>query len=282
MSTILVPSYVDHELGRRINITLLPVESFLKKYPEDMQVARIGSGGCGKVYRSGVYAVKFSVPDYQDSDISEEMIRELNFYASVHHPCILRPVEWSYCPINRVTYIAMPCGSDLQRAYLDRKITLERIVNDNLSAIAFLNNLGIIHGDIKPKNMIFLDGRAQIIDFGLAKYATMLSDRYYIRGVAYTALYKDPAYVDEAWNPINVETYALAKSYYDIMGHIPQLSNMYSFRANDAVVFGDGYNAPEILDILDQIFIQAHEVNIVRKSSCEVLKSLPKEFTLIN
>ena len=258
----------------RPQIKYMKAEEFLKRYPKDGKDWLLGQGEYGQVYKSGEYAVKVS--SSKGKGPARDIIREMKFYSTVYHPCILSPVAWSYK--DNVTYIAMPRGMDLREAYVGGKINIEEIVSDTLSAVAYLNELGIAHRDIKPENMIFHDDYAKIIDLGLARYATLLGDgKYYIQGVAYTEVYKDPEYVESVWNPINAETYALGKSYYDIIGHIDIFSNMYSFEADDPV--DTEPTPPKITNTshLNWLFTEAKKMNNLRKSTYQLIEDAPEE-----
>lgn len=259
---------------RRIKITYFSPDEFLKRYPYKGSV-RLGEGTYGEVYACGEYAVKKSFGN--DDGLDTDLIREMNFFASVYHQCIARPVAWSYSHRDHITYVAMPKGSDLKKAYMSGKISIEQIISDTLSAIAYLNKLGIAHCDIKPANMIFHENCAKIIDLGLARYATLFSNNiYYINGLAYTAPYRAPEYVEEVWNPISAETYALAKSYYDLIGHEYQFSNMYTFRASDKVGRANKQLTGQQKKYLDELFVAAQQMSDTRPSTYELYEQVTK------
>ena len=253
----------------RVNIEYISPEFFFKRYPQGKV---LGEGTYGEVYSSGDYAVKKSrlsadisttLPKPHAASVSVDIIREMNFYASVFHPCILRPVSWTY--IEPFTYVVMPKGEDIINAYKSNLISIKQIVSDTLSAIAYMNSLGIAHCDIKPKNMIFHDGHAKIIDMGFARNATLFPDnKYKIKGLAYSHFFRDPEYVDRVWNPISTELYALAKAYYEILGceDVTNLSNMYSFSNAD----------PSI----DWLFSEAKLMNRERPTTYELLDNSPQ------
>ena len=244
----------------RIKIEYIPPELFLKRFP---QGEVLGQGNDGEVFRSGDYAVKKATKiQVPNASVNTEIIREMNFYASMFHPCIVRPVAWAY--IDPFTYVVMPVGVNIIHAYKEGLITIEQIVSDTLSAIAYMNSLGIAHCDIKPSNMIFHDGHAKIIDMGFARHATIFQgNTYKIKGVSYSEMFRDPEYVQRVWNPINVELYALAKAYYEILGgDCTSISNMYSFSATDTT--------------MDWFFSKAKMMNNERPSTYELLDIAPK------
>lgn len=176
-----------------------------KKYPRDRS-SPTSSGSQGDVYKSGSYAVKMFKGDPELGLVAIE----LNIYSSIKHPCIMRPICWSVSD-EGVGYLVMPFGENIITAYKNKKIRLSEILSDLLSAIAFLNSIGIAHCDIKPGNIIFYDGKAKLIDMGIARRTHLYQDgQYYITEMAYTPPYMDPEYSHRQQNNINCEVYAIA------------------------------------------------------------------------
>lgn len=124
-------------------IKYLDQQEFFKVYPLGNQ---IGSGFFGTVYDSGKYAIK----KFDSNPMLLEFSQELNFYASVNHPCIMKPLAWTV--MKSQAYLTMKQG--IQTAVSEGKISVSQIICDTLSAIAFLNDNGIAHCDIKPDNII--------------------------------------------------------------------------------------------------------------------------------
>ena len=195
----------------------------------------LGRGGFGSVYssRNPKFVVKH-IPSIC------KFLKELNNYTSISHPCILKPVAWTFSSKGspageNVGMIAMPRGIDLRTAYKEGKISIEEIVSDTLSAIAFMNSRGIGYCDNKPANMIYLDGKAQIIDMDNARKGKLTPDgQYYVTGVAYTKEFKDAEYFPEQFNNISADTYALARTYYALANDLlyPEIDKLYNFTTN--------------------------------------------------
>jgi serine/threonine protein kinase len=175
------------------------------------------SGSYGKVYTSttskGSFAVKVCEDKIIDT-INFDVILELNCYASVKHDCLIDVVAWTYNGSR--TFFAMPKGIDIRTAYMSKLITAEQIVSDTLSCIAYLHSQSIIHGDVKPSNIVFLNGRAVLIDMGLTRMTIESGGRKYFNRMAYSPCYRNPEYSPHQWNLIECELYALAKTWYHI------------------------------------------------------------------
>lgn len=219
---------------------------------------KIGVGSYGNVYESGTkYAVKvFDVdPTYRD------LITELNMYACILHPCIIKPLAWTTHQSRG--YIAMKKGEKIRTAFTEGKITIEEIISDTLSAIAFLNSQGIAHCDIKPGNIIFHKGKAKLIDMGLARYTELNTDgQYYIKGEAYTPEFKDLEYVARQYNNIKCEITALALTYISLLiNKIPEY----------------GFNYESKIPHLDYLFTEAKKLVVDRPDIQSLIDNAPQE-----
>jgi serine/threonine protein kinase len=91
----------------------------------------------------------------------------------VNHPNIAQLFGWSY--EDGVFYLILKKGKSLEAANYDD----EKFISELSSAIAFLNGVGIAHADIKPSNVVIIDDRVQLIDFGIAKFCNLIDDRFY-------------------------------------------------------------------------------------------------------
>lgn len=143
-------------------------------------VAPIGAGGMGEVYRavqSGLdREVAIKVLHWKAGTDTERLRRfeqEARAASSLNHPSII-----SIYDIGRadgVSYIAMEFVDGrtiralLQAGPVAIKKTLQ-IAAQIADGLAKAHAVGIVHRDIKPENiMVNREGRAKILDFGLAK-----------------------------------------------------------------------------------------------------------------
>ena len=151
---------------KKSNIDYITHGELLRLYPRN-KASPTTHGGQGDVYASGNYEVKMFKDDVELQSLSVE----LNIYSLVEHPCIIKPICWSVDKVNGISYLVTPLGQNIKTAYDSKKISLKEIKSDLLSAVAFLNSIGIAHCDIKPDNIIFHDGKAKLIDMGIARRA---------------------------------------------------------------------------------------------------------------
>ena len=151
-----------------------------EKFSHYKIIEKLGEGGMGEVYKAQdlklkrVVALKFlsgrAVGSAEDKARFEQ---EAQSAASLNHPniCTIHEIgEHRDLPYIAMEYVEGASLKDKIRAGampMDAAVDIALQIADGLGA-AHAN--GIIHRDIKPANiMITSDGRAKIMDFGLAK-----------------------------------------------------------------------------------------------------------------
>ena len=146
--------------------------------------SELGRGGMGVVYKAEdtqldrPVAIKFlgSLVDGSES-YRKRFVREAKAAAKVNHPNIISIYEIS---VNvGKTYIAMEFvqGTNLYGYVRDKgKLTPRQaanIVGQACSALQAIHEVGIVHRDVKPDNILIAKGGlVKLMDFGLAKSET--------------------------------------------------------------------------------------------------------------
>lgn len=140
----------------------------------------LGTGGMGEVYLAKDstlerhVALKFLSSDFDDKWAKAQLKREARAIAQLDHPniCGIYGIE----EIGEHNFIAMQYVEGDEVSALLKQGRLE--VNQALDfaeqitrALSAAHGRGIIHRDVKPKNVLVgPDGQIKILDFGLAKF----------------------------------------------------------------------------------------------------------------
>ncbi len=141
---------------------------------------RIGRGGMGVVYRARhvhlerEVALKILAPELASSDdFRERFLRESRLAASLDHPNVVTVYDAGES--DGTLYIAMRYvdGTDLARflreqGSLDRATALS-MLDQVGAALDAAHQLGLIHRDVKPANVLIASGNCYLTDFGLTK-----------------------------------------------------------------------------------------------------------------
>jgi serine/threonine protein kinase len=156
----------------------------------------VGRGGMGEVWKAHdeeldrAVALKFLHSGFP----VDQLTREARIASALNHPGILTIYDvtvWEGTPILVMELVSGPPLSRLCDGHmpLDQLISLAAQVS---GALAAAHAAGIVHGDLKPDNIIWrADGIAKILDFGLARKIVTTTDAT-AAPLAGTPLYMSP------------------------------------------------------------------------------------------
>jgi eukaryotic-like serine/threonine-protein kinase len=166
-----------------------------------------GSGGCALVWKAQnllaidaereLVALKFPKGNFNHRSLLEEARRQR---ALNDHPHVVKVHDLHYADGMMFLEMELMRGGSLA-ALLSRQKTLpERrassIARKVLRALATAHDLGIVHCDVKPPNILFDDRqRAHLTDFGVAR---LLGDRTRTVTISGTLAYMAPESLDPA------------------------------------------------------------------------------------
>ena len=152
----------------------------------------IAQGGMGEVYRGfniqtrDIVAIKMIRPEFLNNpEVFALFRREASILHNLAHEAIVRYFVFSVDPDIRRAYLAMEFvdGPSLTSRLASGPLPIAevRILQRRIaSALEAAHQLGIIHRDVSPDNIILPDGdvrKAKIIDFGIARSLRMGEER---------------------------------------------------------------------------------------------------------
>jgi serine/threonine protein kinase/formylglycine-generating enzyme required for sulfatase activity len=147
-------------------------------------IEEIGHGGMGVVFRARQESPMFTrdvalkVQLASGDEVAErgdEFIGEVKALAELSHPSLVSIFDSGID--GAVYWFAMELvdGRSLAEVPEAQEMPIERrveIVRDIARALEYLHRRGVVHRDVKPANiMIDGDGRARLLDFGLAQFS---------------------------------------------------------------------------------------------------------------
>jgi len=139
----------------------------------------LGTGGMGTVFlaedlRHGrKVAIKVLRPQIAAAAGTDRFLREIRIAAALQHPGVLALIDSGEA--GDLLYYVMPYveGSSLRvRLARDGELPLDealRVLREIAEALAHAHAHGVVHRDVKPENVLFTAGHAQLADFGVAK-----------------------------------------------------------------------------------------------------------------
>jgi serine/threonine-protein kinase len=148
-------------------------------------VARLGGGAMGDVYEAENVSIRLRVaikilkPTLANDPVFRERFREeAQAIAAIEHPGVIRFLD---LVVGTPTFLVMEHvrGPTLADVVRERRVGLGdalRIAARLCDALAAAHQVGVIHRDLKPTNVLLARGpdgvQPKLIDFGLAKVAS--------------------------------------------------------------------------------------------------------------
>src|SRR5271154_5313403 len=149
-------------------------------------IATLGTGASSRVDKARdstigrTVAVKTFLYGFGSDDLQKQFLRETQIVGRLTHPSIVSLYDVG-TNTEGVPYLILEYveGKTLEHTLAAGPLPLERAAvwaADLASALARAHQCKIIHGDIKPANVLITkEGQVKLSDFGIARFATQVS-----------------------------------------------------------------------------------------------------------
>ncbi|HEY6552142.1 MAG TPA: serine/threonine-protein kinase, partial [Vicinamibacteria bacterium] len=148
---------------------------------------KLGEGGMGVVYKARdprlqrMVALKVLPPDRSAEPVRRaRFLREARAAATLNHPHIVTIHDIATDRGTDFIVMEIVSGQALRRLIPDQGLPVAdalRIAQQVADALAAAHEAGVVHRDLKPANVVVThDGRAKVLDFGLATLASDSGD----------------------------------------------------------------------------------------------------------
>jgi serine/threonine-protein kinase len=192
-------------------------------------VRELGSGGMARVFlgRDEVLdrpvAIKVVEPDPEDPEIGLRFQREGRAAARLSHPNIVRVYDAGEEELDGkvISYIVMeyvPCGDFkemIERTGPLPEAMLSRVGADVAAGLSHAHERGIVHRDVKPRNVLIDDrGSPKLADFGIARALDATTSHNRAESYLGTAAYSSPEQLKGERVTAKSDVYSLGATLY--------------------------------------------------------------------
>lgn len=227
---------------------------------------RLGEGGFGEVYEAWDARLHRSVAIKtirHGSSAGTDLVREARLAASLRHPAFVKVHAVEDDDSGQFIVMELVHGRTLKQMLQDAPVPLATAldwVGQVADAMRDAHASGLVHGDIKPSNlMVDDDGRVRILDFGLALRHDALATETVSLGSSAsgeqadpqgTIAYMAPERLQGATPDPRADVYALGVILYELACGTRPFAALHGLALAAALVqtSSDGWDYPDSLD----------------------------------
>jgi serine/threonine-protein kinase len=236
-------------------------------HPEHYELrARLGEGGFGEVYEAWDTRLHRSVAIKtirSGGAASTDLVREARLAASLRHAAFVKVFSVESGSEGQFIVMELVHGRTLKQILQDALVALPTAldwVRQVAEAMRDAHASGLVHGDIKPSNlMVEDDGRVRILDFGLAlRQDALATETVSLGEIASTGqtdpqgtiAYMAPERLQGATPDPRADVYALGVILYELACGKRPFATLHGLALAAALVqtSSDGWDYPDSLD----------------------------------
>ena len=140
----------------------------------------LGKGGMGVVYRAvdrltgaavALKGVTTALPNSSGHELAMTLAHEFQVLCALRHPYIISVLDYGFDKSGAPYYTmellsgAQDIVNGAREASLDQRLEYFAQITE---ALVYLHRHGILHGDLKPANILLANNRVRLVDFGLS------------------------------------------------------------------------------------------------------------------
>jgi hypothetical protein len=209
------------ELGLHEDVTGLQEGDHVGPY---RILRKLGDGGMGVVYLaerdSRLFAVKTML--LPSPGLTDRFLHERAILTRLHHPNIASYVDSGQTE-NQMRYLVMEYvdGVPINQHCAQRNLSTEQRVElfrQVCAAVNYLHQNLVVHRDLKPGNiLITADGRAKLVDFGIAKLLPAPTSPAHTMSGAMTPCYASPEQIRDGSVSTLTDVFTLGILLYELL-----------------------------------------------------------------
>ncbi len=247
---------------------------------------QLGSGGMGAVYRAvdralGRFVAIKVMKQHLGADIElvESFLREARAAAALNHPNIVQ--IYSCGQEKGQPYIVMELvgGGRLDQLMEGGKrvdeVRLLEVAVDVAEGLKAANGIGLVHGDIKPANILFdQSGTAKVVDFGLAQFVNRQQEQGGVWGTPY---YISPERARGGKADHRSDIYSLGATMFHALTGVPPFDGK---TATDVVVARLKAPPPKLLELESSLQVETARL-VERMMAADPVLRFPTSASLL-